>query len=109
MIVDDNPAMRSMIRRVLNAVPSDIIECADGNEAVLRYSAASPDWVLMDLQMPGLDGLEAMRRIRSVDSEARFVVVTAFDDPDLRAEALDLGAKGYVLKDDLPELNRIIR
>ncbi len=108
MIVDDSAAMRSMIRMVLGTSASLIVECADGHEAVARYAAANPDLVLMDLQMPGMDGLEAMRRIRSVDPGARIVVVTSFDDPDLRTEARRLGAEAYLLKEDLIQLADIV-
>ena len=83
-------------------------ECGDGEDAVRLYGAELPDWVLMDIRMPRLDGFGAMRMIRQQHPGARVIIVTDYDDPDLRAEARALGAVAYVLKEDLKRLQQII-
>jgi len=104
MIVDDSSGMRAMMKALLAGRSARLTECGDGEEAVAMYAAELPDWVLMDIRMPRLDGLSAMRRIREGFPQAKFIVVTDYDDPDLRAEAQSLGAVGFVLKENLTGL-----
>lgn len=74
-------------------------EAADGAEAVARFAELRPDLVLMDLQMPNVDGAEATRRIRSIDPAARILVLTTYATDEFIFAALRAGAKGYLLKD----------
>ena len=106
LIVDDNPQFRELIRTVLAGLADDVNECADGDEAVAAYRARRPDWVLMDLQMARVGGLEAIRRLLAADPTARVVVVTDYDDVHWRAAALEAGARGYVLKDNLLDVRK---
>src|ERR671938_496522 len=76
LIVDDNPNVRRLIRVVISAPGAHIVECVNGVEAVSAYDACRPDVVLMDLDMPELDGLVATRQIRAVDPDAQVIVVT---------------------------------
>jgi CheY-like chemotaxis protein len=109
LIVEDNPQMRQLIRSVVADLAEAVAECADGEEAVAAYAAqqfSRDDRVLMDLQMPCVDGLEATRRIRAAFPEARIIIVTQYDDPHCRAAAQQAGACDYVLKDNLLDLRR---
>jgi DNA-binding NarL/FixJ family response regulator len=85
------------------------VECRDGLEAVRRFGEVAPDWVLMDIEMPQLDGLSATREITAISPGARVVMVTNHDDADLRAEADRVGATGYVRKDNLEALPGLLQ
>jgi CheY-like chemotaxis protein len=104
LIVEDNAGIRRLIRRTLLGTASSVWECCDGSEALTAYANQRPDVVLMDIQMPGLDGLTATRRIRALDPHARVVVLTDHDDDDLRRAAVEAGACGYLLKQNLSDL-----
>jgi CheY-like chemotaxis protein len=107
MIVDDNAEMRRLIR---NFLPEghEIVECANGAEAVVNYETRRPDWVTMDIRMPLLDGINATSRIRASFPQARIIMVTEFTNDDLREAARKAGAVDYVLKDDLSQLRQLI-
>jgi DNA-binding NarL/FixJ family response regulator len=111
MIVDDNAQMRSMIARYIRnmSTTSDFCECNNGLEAVERYKELRPDVVLMDVKMPKMDGLAATKIIRRQFPDARIIIVTNFDDSDLKAEAQKVGAEGYVLKERLFELREMMK
>ncbi len=100
--------MRSLLRHMLIPFSADICECVDGEEALALYAAQRPDLVLMDIRMPRMDGLEATRRIRKFHSTARIVMVTDYDDDDLRKAAKQAGACGYALKQNLTNLLALI-
>jgi CheY-like chemotaxis protein len=112
LIVEDNPQMRRMIRAVVTDLAEAVTECADGEAAVAAYAARQfnrNDRVLMDLQMPGIGGLEATRRIRRDFPDANIIIVTQYDDPHWRAAATQAGAVGYVLKENLLDLRRLLQ
>ena len=109
LIVDDSPQFRALIRAVLTDLVDEVHECADGDEAVAAYSARRPDWVLMDLQMTRMGGLEATRRLVANDPTARVLIVTDYDDAHWRAAATEAGACGYVLKENLLEVRRLLK
>jgi len=108
LIVDDNKAVRLLLRDYLPASADEVYECDNGAEAVTLYKQLRPDWVLMDQDMPLTDGLTAIRMIISRYPEAKICMVTAFNDPALRSEALEAGASGFVVKDDLSELTSLL-
>ena len=109
MIVEDDSRVRSMIRGIIDDIVVSVYECAGGQEAVELYSRLRPDLVLMDLRMEGVDGLAATRSIRDASPEARIIIVTSYDAPDLREAAREAGAMDYVVKDDLSRLRSIIK
>ena len=108
LIVDDNPGIRRLLRRVLCEIATSYVECSDGAEALAVYSGQLPDVVLMDIRMPNVDGLKATRQIRNFDPNARVIIVTDFDDPEVRSTALEAGACGYSLKQNLTDLPRLV-
>jgi len=104
LIVEDNSGVRHVIRSVVESVADEIRECADGAEAPAVYAAERPDFVLMDIEMKTMDGITATRHILAADPSARVVIVTDYDQPDLREAAAQAGACGYVVKDNLLDL-----
>jgi DNA-binding NarL/FixJ family response regulator len=105
LVVDDHPVLRGGLAELLGQ--ADGVElaglAADGTAGVELALDERPDVVLMDLEMPGVDGIEATRRIRSSLPETQVVVLTSFSDRDRILAALDAGAAGYLLKDAEPE------
>jgi CheY-like chemotaxis protein len=108
LIVDDNTAVRRVIRGVLAEVGAEIHECASAEEALALCKTYTPDWVLMDIELHGLDGIAATRIIRAVWPEARVCIVTSYDDARLRLEASRAGACAFVGKQDLLTLPDIL-
>jgi two-component system response regulator DegU len=108
LIVEDNDGIRRLLRRTLLDSASAIWECSDGIDALAIYEDHRPDVVLMDIRMPKMDGLTATRQIREFDPNARVVVVTDYDDDDIRTAAFEAGACGYALKQELSDIPRII-
>jgi CheY-like chemotaxis protein len=108
LIVEDNSEMRRLIRRTVTRESDMVYECSDGKDALASYLQHEPDWVLMDIKMPKLDGISATREIKETFPEARIVVVSQYDDPEMREGARRAGAADYVLKDDLLAIRRVI-
>jgi CheY-like chemotaxis protein len=108
LIVDDNAGIRRVLRRLLADTASTIWECADGSEALTAYEERRPDIVLMDLRMPTVDGLTAIRLIRGYDPSARIIVVTDYQDEDMKSAALEAGAREYVLKQEIAGLPEMV-
>jgi len=112
LLVDDQPIVRTGFRTVLTASGGiDVVgEAGDGPAAVLAVASLRPEVVLMDVQMPGGDGLSATEEITAAHPEVRVLVVTTFDVDDYVRRALRGGASGFVLKDSDPEdLVRAVR
>lgn len=101
MIVDDQRLMRQGLRTLLELEGGfEIVgEVGDGQAALDAYAELQPDVVLMDIRMPGMDGVEATRRLHERWSNARVIILTTFDDDEYVFEALRVGALGYLLKD----------
>jgi len=112
LIVDDQPLMRLGFRMILSAEPDFTVvgEAADGETAVSLTLERHPDVVLMDVRMPGVDGVEATRRIVQQHPEARVLILTTFDLDEYAFSGLQAGASGFLLKDVPPaELTAAIR
>ena len=100
LVVDDHHVVRQGLVALLNIMPEiEVVgQAADGAEAIKLYRSLHPDITLMDLQLPGLSGVEAIRRIRNEDPQARFIVLTTFDGDEDIYRALEAGARAYLLK-----------
>jgi DNA-binding NarL/FixJ family response regulator len=105
LLVDDHQVVRRGLRTFLE-VQDDIEvvgEAADGDEGVRRAEELRPDVILMDVRMPGTDGIAALRKLRELDNGARVLVVTSFTEQRTVVPALRAGAAGYVYKDVAPD------
>lgn len=112
LIADDHPVVRAGLVALLgtwNGI-TVVAEAADGHAAVREAMLTRPDVAILDLRMPGLGGIEATGRLRADLPGTAVLVLTMFDDDDLVAEALEAGARGYLLKGAAPEeLERAVR
>ncbi|MFF4385038.1 response regulator [Kitasatospora sp. NPDC001547] len=101
VLADDQPLVRAALQMVIADAPDlEVVgEAGDGAEAVELTAALDPDVVVMDIRMPGMDGLEATRKITEGPAKAQIVVLTTFDDDDYIYGALQAGASGFLVKD----------
>ena len=104
LLVDDDPLVRSGLRLMLRSAPDiDVVgEAADGAAAITAAAELVPDVVLMDLRMPGTDGVSATAAITAVRAAPRVVALTTFDADELVRQAITAGAAGYLVKDTPP-------
>jgi len=103
LIADDAAFMRMRCGRLLTDNGFEVIEAENGREAVEKYTEHRPDVVLLDITMPELDGLEALKEIMSTDPQARVAMVTAVGQQQVVMEALKSGARDFVVKPFQPE------
>jgi DNA-binding NarL/FixJ family response regulator len=111
LLVDDHPVFRHGLRALLDALPqvTVVAEGTNGDEAVALAAEHGPDVVVMDLQMPGVDGVEATRRIVTAEPSTGVLVLTMFDDDDSVFAAMRAGARGYLVKGaDSPDVLRAV-
>ena len=111
IVVDDDAIVVRSLATILGAEPDIEVEGTgtSGEEAVSLFSACEPDVVLMDIQMPGGDGLSAAEKILAADPAARGVFLTTFSDDDYIVRALRLGARGYLIKQDVATIAPALR
>jgi DNA-binding NarL/FixJ family response regulator len=100
LLVDDQRLMRDGLHTLLELEDDLMVvaEASNGEEALAHYAEASPAVVLMDIRMPGMDGVETTRRLRARHADARIIILTTFDDDEYVFEGLRAGAVGYLLK-----------
>jgi CheY-like chemotaxis protein len=108
LIVEDNASVRRLVRRAAADFADEIFEREDGSEALEAYQAYHPDIVLMDVKMPKMDGLKATRLLITHDPLAKVVIVTDYNDDEVRKAAYEAGACGFALKQDLTELELLL-
>jgi NarL family two-component system response regulator YdfI len=101
LVVDDHQVIREGLRAILEASDDLTLvgEAGNGNEAARLASELSPDVILMDLRMPGVDGIEAIQQIKPLHPKIEIVILTTYDDDELIVRGLRAGARGYLLKD----------
>jgi len=107
LLVDDQALLRKGFRMILEEEPGmEVVgEASDGDEAVTLAAELRPDVVLMDVRMPGMDGIEATSRIVRTDSATRVLILTTFDLDEYAFAGLRAGASGFLLK-DVPQIGR---
>ncbi len=105
LLVEDQSLVRSGLRILLSQEPDIRIvgEAGDGEEAVRLAADLKPELILMDIRLPKIDGIEAIRRIKQTNGAVEVLVLSAFDDDELVFQAIHAGASGYILKDITPE------
>jgi DNA-binding NarL/FixJ family response regulator len=112
LCVDDHPLVRKGIAAILaNETDMKLVaEAGSGTEAVNAFRQFHPDITLMDLRMPGMDGIEATKQIRQIDPEAKIIALTSYDGDQEIYRALEAGVRGYILKESVhTEIVRAIR
>jgi two-component system, NarL family, response regulator DegU len=109
LIVDDNAMMRETLRRFIVQKEDEVVECDDGRDALALYQQHRPDWVLMDINMKHVGGIEATGNIVAADPHARVIIVTDYGDRFFRRAADEAGARYFITKEDLADLPSIIR
>ncbi len=99
LIVDDTKFMRDILKNILKKKDLEVIgEAANGKEAVLKYQELKPDLVTMDIIMPEMDGIEAVKKIIQIDPSARILMCSAMGQQALVIEAIQSGARDFVIK-----------
>lgn len=99
LIVDDSIISRKKLRTILETANHEIVgEAGDGEEALKKYEALSPDLVTMDITMPNVDGISVLKNITAYDPAARVVMITALGKGSTILEALNAGARNYITK-----------
>jgi len=104
MIVDDAIFMRKVLREILTDNGYEIAgEVSRGNEVVSQYEALRPDVVTLDIMLPGTDGIEALKQLMQKDPRAKVVMISSLGQDELVNEALQAGAKGFIIKPFIPK------
>lgn len=111
VVVDDDTFVAASLATILSAEPDvDVVACGEnGEDAVRLYDAHEPDVLLMDIQMPGTNGLAAAERILNARPSARIVFLTTFSDDEYIVRALRLGARGYLIKQEVATIAPALR
>lgn len=104
LVVDDAPIMRLIIKDTLMTTGYDVVgEAANGLEAVEKYKELEPDLVTMDIIMPEMDGVAALKKIKEINSDAQIIVISAIDQRESLMEAIKAGASDYIIKPFEPD------
>ena len=109
LVVDDEPLFCEMVRRFLEGRGYSVVEAYDGDQALVVYDQARPDVILLDVRMPGKDGLQVLRELKVIDPAASVIMVAAVRDEELARMARAEGALEYITKPvDLDYLDTVI-
>lgn len=107
-ILDDYAEMRKVIRETVTLPGDTIYEYESAEDIIIQYEKYHPDWVLMDIQMKPVNGIQATANLVQSFPQAKVIIVTNFDEPHYRKMASRIGATGFVLKDNLAGIRPII-
>ena len=108
LIVDDSQPMRELIKMTLAGVAEIVGECSDGSEAMSAYERLRPDWILMDIDMKQVDGITATKQITAAHPLAKIMIVSDYNDADLRCAAREAGAIEYIVKENLLDIVQVL-
>ena len=107
LVVDDDPVTVELLQEFLSAKGYEVITAGDGAEGLRRVKEERPHLILLDVQMPKMDGLEVLRRLREIDKEVSVIMVTGVNEEAIGRKAMALGAFDYIVKPlDLPYLEQ---
>ena len=109
LIVDDNLEMRQLMKSIVSKACSEVFECEDGDEVLDAFAQHRPDWVLMDVEMKRMDGLQATYDLLSRYPQAKVIIVTKHEDIQTRMAAAQAGARFLIGKGDLLSLLPLIQ
>ena len=99
LLVDDSRTSRKILRNILESAGHTIVdEATDGEQAIEKYIASKPDVITLDITMPVMDGIEALKQIKLVDSDAKVIMVSASSQKDKLIEAVKYGAEDFIAK-----------
>ena len=108
LVIEDDARVRRMIKTIIADSSDSVYECSDGAQARASYAEHLPDWVLMDLMMPQVDGITATIQIKSSFPAAKIIIVTSHESRVMREAAAQAGAFAYILKENLLDLRGLI-
>jgi CheY-like chemotaxis protein len=108
MIVEDHASTRKLLRKFLDMPGITFCECASGDEAVSRAREFKPDWVTMDVHMPGRDGFQSTKALRAEYPSARIIIVTGLNEPHFQQLCDSVGAVGIIFKENLIALRMML-
>ena len=107
LVVDDDPNVQEILREFLSAKGYEIITAGDGAEGLRRVKEERPHLILLDIQMPKMDGLEVLHQLRQIDKEVSVIMITGVNEEAIGRQAIELGAFDYIVKPlDLPYLEQ---
>lgn len=98
LVIDDQPGIRRLLVEVLNEEGYNVITAANGYEGVQQVKEADPDLILMDMKMPGMDGIETLRELKLIGQADKVIMMTAYGELELVNQAQQLGAYTYITK-----------
>ena len=108
LIADDHAPMRALLRTLCAPLAAETRDCADGLEALQAFAEFQPDWTILDVAMPGLDGLTVTRRILAAHPAAQIAVITHHPGPEFERAAREAGARSFIRKDNLQPLLELL-
>ncbi|WP_206830695.1 response regulator [Alicyclobacillus fructus] len=110
LVVDDQFGIRVLLHEVLQREGYEVFQAANGQSALSIVEREQPDLVLLDMKIPGMDGLEILRNMRKLGADAKVIMMTAYGELDLIHEAMEMGAVAHFTKPfDIDELRRTVR